>query len=314
MRALTLPSDAVDFLSTWRLIDNSSDFVVYQATPGRLFTVFHQPPSLLIQDERQTPSRKPESYRNHPAPLSSPNKGHAGGSIGRRSSGSVYPTATSALRLGPAHQNLEEKSEALASVGGGSSNVSVASTNEIVPSEGAAGPVAISSDVARQDSVSTGRVEASRDGVAGVAGLSIVESTSSAAASSLASGAFPAPAPAPGSAVVGGQGVLSFLDLSQIEGGGDIEEGSNAASSSWNSPMSSRVDVSEMVREVSGEGLGEDGAGGAVAGRDGGGGGGGGWLGRRGSGERERITTVVVTRVEALQVEIVEVSRAVVIK
>lgn len=171
-------------------------------------------------------------------------------------------------------------------------------------------PAVISSDVARQDySISSGRVVDGAEGVDG-AGHGTVESTSSAAAAaaSLASAVFPAPAPAPSSAVFGG---LSFLDVSQIQGGGDIEDGSNAASSSWNSHTSSRVDVSETVRE----GLGEEGTGGGVVGRDGGGGGGGGgWLGRRGSGERERITTVVVTRVEALQVEIVEVSRALVIK
>lgn len=151
-------------------------------------------------------------------------------------------------------------------------------------------------------------VDASDDdeGVDG-AGLHFLEAAPSVAAgSSLVSTVFPTPAPAPAisNAVVGDP---SFLDLSRIRGHpGDIEEGSNAESSSWNSHPSSRVGGCEMVRES----LGEEGAGGGVVGRDGGGG----WLGRRGSGDRERITTVVVTRLEALQVEIVEVSRARVIK
>eukprot|EP00904_Undaria_pinnatifida_P012608 jgi/Undpi1/8478/HiC_scaffold_25.g10945.m1 len=124
------------------------------------------------------------------------------------------------------------------------------------------------------------------------------------------------------------------------EGGGDTDDGSpesssNVASSSWYSRQSSRVDMSTLTQGgrvlglpgtgrgggnggAGGSGGGGVGVGGGVGGRGGSGGSGSGWLARMGGGgaaadEREKVVTVVVTEVEASQVEIVEVARAVVI-
>ena len=281
--------------------------------------------------------------RNNPplAPVSSPMigggttalraQGVPGGSIGRRSGGGgrrdgggVYPTAAAALGLGTTlNQDLEEKSEA-----------AVSSVGSVSPSaaSGAGGGTAFSGT--RQSQSMEGQTtsstvdRASRTGVAG-SSTSCSSGRSAGASSGMTGGVDNVTASGAGagdfaasSAAVAPQRGSSFLGLDGDGRGGDVEgEGSNNASSSWNSVLSSRVDMGGVLgRGDSGGGLGGGGAGGVV-GRDGGDagvqGGGAGWLGRLGGGggsERERIMPVVVTRVEATQVEIVEVSRAVVIE
>eukprot|EP00752_Nemacystus_decipiens_P009591 g8569.t1 len=242
-----------------------------------------------------------------------------GGSIGRRSGGrrdggGVYPTAAAALGLGLApHHDLEEKSEAAATGGasgtsvGGSSAASTASNNNY-NLDGSGG-------------LSRRRCPGVRGGNGSTAGGGV-------------EGGFFYVAASGGVAGAGGTGTSGH---GAVGGSNGAEDGSSMPSSSWYSRPTSRVDIPALLGRAEhnggsgggtaesgsagGTGLGRSGSGTsgtAWLGRFGGGGGGGsagsGWGGGGGGGhDREKVVTVVVSGVEADQVEIVEVARAVVV-
>lgn len=261
---------------------------------------------------------------------------HAAGSIGRRGGGrrdggGVYPTAAAALGLGMVYPDLDETSERIGSSGSSTNNAGgdfgvsgVNITRRSFPFMGGRG--------GGPGAVTTGGATSAGGG--GVAGSTI----SDVAVDGVSRDGGPGASTRLRGAAATGGGVYTVGDGVGADGGvggTTLEEGvnnSNHPSTSWYSRHSSRVDMAALLgrnAETSTSGPGAVSASAGVAGGPGGGnlasgsaGSGGGWLGRIGGGggagaadrERQKVVTVVMTKLEANQIEIVEVARAVVIE